>query len=177
MTMAVRTAGAPLALAGNIRRELQDASLQLPVLKIDNVDEQLGDVLVQERMVTTVSSAFGALSLLLACLGLYGVISYAVVRRTSEIGVRMALGATRSDVLRTILAESMMLVAVGIAIGVPAMLAVSRLVAARLFGVGPADPVTITGAIVVLAAAAAVAAFLPARRAARVDPMVALRCE
>jgi predicted permease len=177
MTMAVRTAGEPLALAGNIRRELQDASLQLPVLKIDSVDEQLGDVLVQERMVTTVSSAFGALSLLLACLGLYGVISYAVVRRTSEIGVRMALGATRGDVLRTILAESMMLVAVGIAIGVPAMLAVSRLVAARLFGVGPADPVTIAGAIVVLAAAAAVAAFLPARRAARVDPMVALRCE
>jgi putative ABC transport system permease protein len=177
MMMAVRTAADPAALAAAIRREMSDPALQLPVMKIDTVNEQLSDVLVQERLVSTLSSAFGALSLVLACLGLYGVVSYAVARRTNEIGIRMALGATRSEVLAAVLRESLGLVAVGIAIGAPATLASTRAIASRLFGIGSADPVTIGMAAGLLVAAATMAAVVPARRAARVDPMIALRAE
>jgi len=123
------------------------------------------------------STFFGSLALLLACVGLYGVVSYAVARRTAEIGVRLALGATRGRVLRTILQESLMLVAAGVGIGLPIALALTRLVGARLFGVTPADPPTIAAAVALMMLVAAVASFFPARRAARIDPMVALRCD
>ena len=128
-------------------------------------------------MVTSLSAFFGALAVLLACVGLYGVISFTVARRTSEIGIRLALGATRGQVLRAVLKESLVLVAAGIVIGVPVTLAVTRLVAARLFGVSPTDGLTIGGAIAVMVVLSALAGWLPARRASRVDPMVALRCE
>jgi len=177
MTMAVRTAGDPLAMADAIRRALQGTPLQLPILKIDTAYEQLADILVQERMVTTISTLFGALALVLACFGLYGVISYTVARRTNEIGIRMALGATRGGLLRGVLIESLTLVVTGIAVGVPATVGLTRFMAARLFGVGAADPATIVAAVALVIAAAAGAATLPARRASRVDPMVALRCE
>jgi hypothetical protein len=123
------------------------------------------------------STFFGSLALLLACVGLYGVVSYAVARRTAEIGVRLALGATRGRVLRTILQESLMLVAAGVGIGLPIALALTRLVGARLFGVTPADPPRIAAAVALMMLVAAVASFFPARRAARIDPMVALRCD
>jgi predicted permease len=177
MTMVVRTAVGPRSMANQIRATLQTSELQLPVLKVDTVDEQIADVLVQERLVTTVSNVFGLLSLVLASIGLYGVISYAVARRTNEIGIRMALGASRHGILRAILAESLTLVVVGVTIGVPAALAVTRLIGTRLFGVGSSDPLTIAGAVALLAAVTTVAALLPARRAARVDPMVALRAD
>ena len=177
MTLAVRTAGEPLPMAGQIRRALQDPGLQLPVLKIDTVDEQLGDVLVQERMVTALSSVFGTVSLVLACLGLYGVISYAVARRTNEIGIRMALGATRAGVQRTILGESLTLVAAGIAISLIVTIATAHVIASKLFGVGPADPLTVVAATLVMLAVATLAGLLPARRASRVNPLDALRCE
>jgi len=177
MTIAVRTAGDPLALAARIRQELRDVELQLPVLRIDTIEEQLNDVLVQERLIALLSSFFGLLALLLACVGLYGVVSYAVTRRTAEIGVRLALGATRGRMLRTILQESLTLVAVGVAIGLPIALALTRLLGARLFGVSPADPPTIAAAVAVMVLVAALASVFPARRAARVDPMVALRCD
>jgi ABC-type antimicrobial peptide transport system permease subunit len=105
------------------------------------------------------------------------VISYTVARRTNEIGIRTALGASRHRILRAILAESLTLVVVGVTIGVPAALAVTRLIGTRLFGVGSSDPLTIAGAVALLAAVTTVAALLPARRAARVDPMVALRAD
>jgi predicted permease len=177
MTMAVRTAGEPMAMADAIRRELQGAPLQLPVLRIDTAGEQLSDILVQERMVTTLSTAFGSVSLLLACFGLYGVISYTVARRTSEIGIRMALGATRSGMVRAFMTESLALVVVGIVAGALTTVGVTRLIASRLFGVGAADPATMATGIALVVLAAALAAALPARRAARVDPMVALRFE
>jgi ABC-type antimicrobial peptide transport system permease subunit len=177
MTMAVRTAGEPLAIADAIRRELQGAPLDLPVLKIDTVGEQLSDILVQERMVTTMSTMFGGVSLVLACFGLYGVISYTVARRTNEIGIRMALGATRGGMLRAFLTESVVLVVIGVALGAFATFGVTRLLASRLFGVGAADPVTIAVGTALVVLAAVLAAALPARRAARVDPMVALRLE
>jgi ABC-type antimicrobial peptide transport system permease subunit len=134
-------------------------------------------VLAQERLTATLSGVFGALAILLACLGLYGLMAYTVVRRTNEIGIRLALGATRADVLGMILHESLVLVAIGIAIGLPATNVATRLISARLFGVTPTDPLTIAAAAALMLAVAAVAGFLPARRASRVDPMRALRNE
>src|SRR5262245_8605082 len=177
MTIAVRTAGDPRAMMATLRRELRDVDPNLPILKIDTVDEQLNDVLVQERLVAALSAFFGALALLLACVGLYGVISFTVARRTSEIGIRLALGATRRQVLWSVLKESLTLVAAGIVIGLPATLALARLMASRLFGVGPTDATTIAGGILLMVTLAAIAGLLPAQRAARVDPMLALRAE
>jgi predicted permease len=177
MTIAVRTQGDPRAIAATLRRELRNVDPNLPVLKIDTVDEQLNDVLVQERLVASLSAFFGALAVLLACVGLNGVISFTVARRTSEMGIRLALGATRGQVLWAVLKESLVLVAAGLVTGVPAALALTRLVASRLFGVGPTDVATIAGAVAVIVALSAVAGLLPAQRAACVDPMLALRCD
>jgi predicted permease len=177
MTIAVRTQGDPRAMASTLRRELRNVDPNLPVLKIDTVDEQLNDVLVQERLVASLSGFFGGLAVLLACVGLYGVISFTVARRTSEMGIRLALGATRGQLLWAVLRESLVLVAAGVAVGVPAALALTRLIASRLFGVSPTDVVTMSGAVAMIVALAAIAGLLPARRAARVDPMLALRSE
>ena len=126
---------------------------------------------------TTLASTFGVLALSLAVVGLYGVLAFSVARRTGEIGVRLALGAKQSQVLRQILREAGQLVALGIVIGLPIAWMASRLVSSMLFGVTARDPVTSVVSIAVLACAAFVAAFLPARRAATVDPLVALRAE
>src|SRR5260370_14235294 len=139
MTIAVRPQGDPRAMAATLRRALRNVDPNLTVLKIDTVDEQLDDVLVQERLVASLSAFFGGLAVLLACVGLYGVISFTLARRTSEMGIRLALGATRGQVLWTVLKESLVLVAAGLVAGVPAALALTRLLASRLFGVGPAD--------------------------------------
>lgn len=122
-----------------------------------------------------VSACFGALAAFLACPGIYGLVSYTAAHRTNEIGIRIALGATRTDVLAMIIGESMLLMLVGVTIGVPATVAVTRLISARLFGVSPTDPLTITAAIALMAAVAAFAGFLPALRASKSDPTVALR--
>ena len=177
MTIAVRTSGDPLTLAPRIRQALREIDPTLPVVKIDTVDEQLGDVLIQERLMATLSGFFGAVALVLACLGLYGVVSYSVGRRTSEIGIRLALGATRGGVLGMILRESLVLVSAGVAIGIPVTVAGARLVSSRLFGVSATDPLTIAAAMLVMMAVATAAALIPASRASRVDPMAALRCE
>ena len=120
---------------------------------------------------------FGSVAVLLACLGLYGLVAHMTAQRTSEIGIRMALGATSGAVRRMVLIESLVLVAAGVAIGVPATLVATRLVSSRLFGVTPSDPVTLTSATLLMAVVAALAGLVPAVRASRVDPMVALRCE
>ena len=122
-------------------------------------------------------SAFGVLALVLACIGVYGTMSYAVARRTREIGVRMAMGAQGGHVLRSEIGRAIRLSLAGVAIGAPLTLAASRFVASRLFGVTPSDPLTMTVAITVLVGVTAAAGYLPARRASRVDPMVALRSE
>ena len=119
----------------------------------------------------------GSLALMLASIGLYGVMSYAVARRTNEIGIRMALGAQRIDVLRLVMRESMMLVAAGVAIGLGVAVAASRLVGSLLFGLASTDVVTMAGAMIVMIAVSAFAGYLPARRASRVDPIVALHYE
>jgi len=177
MTIAVRTQGNPVALTTLIRQALGEIDPNLPVVKIDTVDEQLGDVLVQERLMATVSGFFGAIALAIACLGVYGAVSYSVGRRTNEIGIRLALGATRGRVLAMVVGESLTLVAVGLAVGVPATLAASRMMSARLFGVEPTDPPTIAASVAAMLAIAAAAALIPAARGSRVDPMTTLRAE
>jgi ABC-type antimicrobial peptide transport system permease subunit len=135
----------------------------------------VASTLVQERVMATLASAFALLALVLACVGLYGLLAYSVAQRTKEIGIRMALGAPASRVVAHVLRGGARLVAIGIAAGLPAAWAVTRLVESMLFGLTPTDPAALGGAIVLLVAAAQAAAWLPARRASRVDPLTALR--
>ena len=132
---------------------------------------------LQEKVFAQAYTLFGGLALLVASVGLFGLMSYSVARRTNEIGIRMALGAARQDVLRLVMRESMILVAAGVAIGIGGAIAASRLVSNLLFGLAPTDPMTMAGAMTVMVLVSALAGYLPARRASRVDPMVALRCE
>jgi predicted permease len=173
----VRTTGAPAVLAASVQQALRELDPRLPILRVTTLNGQLEHVLAQERLIATLASFFGVLAALLSCLGLYGVVSYTVAQRTSEIGIRLALGATPVHVLRKVLQESLGLALVGIALGVPLALALMRLLAARLYGVNPADPFTLTLAVGLMLSIAALAAFAPARRASRVDPMIALRHE
>ena len=146
-------------------------------LQFRSLETQVNESLLQPRIVALLSSVFGSLALLLATVGLYGITSYAVTRRKGEIAIRMALGASRGSVVRMMLRDVVVLLALGLAAGLAASLAAGRLVASLLFGVRPRDPVQLAGAALILAAATAVAAYLPARRAARLDPMAALREE
>jgi predicted permease len=133
--------------------------------------------ILRERLIATLSDFFGVLALLLACIGLYGILSYGVASRTNEIGIRMALGAQRLDVFWLILREALVLVIVGVVVGLPIIFAVTRLASTLLFGLTPTDPVSLSLAGLLLLAVAMVAGYLPSRRATKVDPMVALRCE
>jgi len=133
--------------------------------------------LSQERLIAMLASFFGGLALLLVCVGLYGVMSYTVVRRTREIGIRMALGAQPGTVRRQVLRETLWLVAGGISIGVPAVLASARLVSGLLFGLEPRDPLSVAMAVLLMTVVALFAGYLPARKASQVDPMEALRHE
>jgi predicted permease len=177
MTLIVRTAGDPTSVAAAARREARAMDPAMPMFEVETLATQVAASLQRERLLATLSSGFGLLALLLSCLGLYGILSYAVARRTSEIGVRMALGADRRDVLWLVLRDALRLVLIGSALGVPAALAAARLVTSQLFGIGAADPGAIVAATLALLVVAAVAGYLPARRATRVDPLVALRCE
>jgi len=141
------------------------------------LETQIWDSLLRERLMATLSAFFGFLAAMLAAIGLYGVISYGVAGRTKEIGIRMALGAERRDVLWLILREALLLVSIGVAIGLPAVFAATRLVSSLLFGLKPADPVSLSAAIILMFVVAAMAGYIPARRATKVDPMVALRYE
>src|SRR4029077_1555149 len=151
-----------------------------PTVPLTNVMTQLDEVegrFLQEKVFAQAYALFGGLALLVASIGLFGVMSYSVARRTNEIGIRMTLGARTREVTSLVMRESLVLVAAGVAIGVGAAIAASRLVASLLFGLTPTDPLAMTGAIVVMLLVSALAGYLPARRAAKVDPMVALRCE
>ncbi|MGH9451104.1 MAG: ABC transporter permease, partial [Terriglobia bacterium] len=173
----VRTHGNPLAMVPSLRQVVNNVDKNLPLFDIHTETEKIGESLMQERLFAQLSSFFGGLALLLACVGLYGVLSYSVARRTNEIGIRMALGAQRGDILWMVLRETLLLIGIGVAIGVPCALAASKLVSRMLFGLKSTDPVTIGIATAVMLAVAVLAGYLPARRASRVDPLVALRYE
>jgi ABC-type antimicrobial peptide transport system permease subunit len=150
---------------------------RMPVFEVETLATQVAASLREERLLATLSSGFGLLALLLSCLGLYGILSYAVARRTNEIGIRMALGADRRDVLWLVLRDALRLVLLGALMGILAALAAARLVSSQLFGISAADPAAVGLATLALLVVATVAAYLPARRATRVDPLVALRYE
>jgi predicted permease len=174
---AVRTVGPPATLASAVRAAVRRVDGSLPLMDVSTQTEQVEGRFEKERLFALAYSLFGGLSVGLTAIGLFGVVSCAVARRTNEIGIRMALGADRTDVRRMILRESLVLVAVGLGFGVGGVLAAGRLVTSLLFGVAPTDGATMLLAVVVMVVVASLAAYLPARRASRVDPMVALRSE
>jgi predicted permease len=177
ISVAIRTSGSPDHFESTVRRALSEVDPRLPVLRIETVEDQLDALLVPERATATFSLFFGALAALLAAIGLYGVMAFNTARRTNEIGIRLALGASRRAVLGMVMKETLGLGACGILLGIPGALAGGRMISARLFSVRAIDPPTIAAASVLMIAVAALAGFLPALRAAKLDPLVALRHE
>jgi predicted permease len=177
MCVVVRTATTSSAIVTRIRDELRDIAPAVPVSSVNTTDAQFNRALSEERLTAWLSGAFGLLAVALACIGLYGVMSYTVSRRTREIGIRMALGESGASVLRRVLRECWILGAVGVAIGIPAAALSARWVQSRLFGVSASDPLTAAAAALLLLCVALLAGFVPARRASRVDPIVALQTE
>jgi ABC-type antimicrobial peptide transport system permease subunit len=173
----VRYSGDFGAIASAVRHAIHEVDRNLPISNVTTLEEQVGRSITNQRLVAQLSTFFGLLAVFLSCIGIYGLMSYVVTRRTNEIGIRMALGAERSHVRWMVMREILLLVALGIAIGVPAALAGNRLISNMLFGVRPADPASLLAAVGALLVVAAIAGYLPARRASLVDPMVALRCE
>ncbi|MGB7435838.1 MAG: ABC transporter permease [Candidatus Acidiferrum sp.] len=177
MTVLVRAATPPLALVVPIRQILAQLDKDQPMAKIATMDQLVGDSVARSRFTTLLLSCFAGLALVLACIGIYGVMAYTVAQRTREIGIRMALGAQRVDVLRLVVGQGFRLAAIGVIFGVGAALALARLMTTLLYGVSAADPLTFVGVAVLLACVAVLACYIPARRAMRVDPTVALRYE
>jgi ABC-type antimicrobial peptide transport system permease subunit len=177
MDVVVRTSGDPLASVGALRAASQQFDPGQVLFGFKSLDEQISETVASQRFAMILLSIFAGLALVLSAVGVFGVISYLVSQRTREIGVRVALGAQRSDVLRLILSEGARLILFGVAIGLAASLGLTRLLATILFGVRASDPVTLIFVSVILSAVALLACYIPARRATRVDPIVALRYE
>lgn len=173
----VRFVGAPENIVPQVRRAVREVNPRLPIDEVVSLSDHVGRSLVQQKLTARLGAFFGLLALLLACIGLYGVLSYAVARRTNEIGIRMALGAQSRNVLWLVLREALLLAGIGIGIGLIASVALTRTAKTLLFGLQPNDPLTITLATALLFSVAVIAGYLPARRASRVDPMIALRDE
>jgi predicted permease len=171
----LRVSGEPVDYTATIERLAREFDPQAPVVELRMMRDSVDASLTQDRFIAQMGSAFSLFALLLACVGLYGVMSYTVARRTNEIGIRIALGAQRRDVVGLVLRETMLLVIIGVIIGLSAALGATRLIASLLYGLTPNDPLTIGLASMLLLTVAALAGYLPARRASRVDPMVALR--
>jgi predicted lysophospholipase L1 biosynthesis ABC-type transport system permease subunit len=171
----VRTSGNPSQAIGTVQREVRAMDAQVPLENAASVDEVIDQSLWMMKIAAGLLAVFGSLALALASVGLYGLVAYSANQRRRELGVRMALGATRGDVLRLVLRDGMALVTVGIAGGIGLSLLVSRALASLLLGVNGSDPVSVAGASVLLASVAFIGGYLPARRASRFDPLMALR--
>jgi len=177
LTLHVKTTADPQAVAEQLRAQLKAIDPHLPLYDIKTLSREIDESLVQERLVTWLSAAFGLLATLLTALGLYGVLTFSVARRTREIGIRVALGAQRRDVFRLIMIRGVVLVGIGLVIGLAASFALSRFISALLFGVAPNSVTTLAAVSAGLVAVALLACYIPARRATKVDPLVALRYE
>lgn len=177
MFVVVHTAGEPLAQIGAIRTEISALDRNLPIPEFRTLDQVVADSLNQPRFFTTLLSLFSAVALTLAAVGIFGLLSFAVARRTREIGVRIALGASPRTLVRTIVREALVLVVIGLGVGLAGALALARILESELFGVSRIDPVTFTGVILTLGATALLASLVPAWRASTVDPLVALRAD
>ncbi len=177
VALVVRTHASPASLAAPLRAIVRDLDREVPVFSVQTMAERVASSVGRPRFYTTLVALFAAVALLLAAVGLYGVIAYAVSQRTHELGVRVALGATSRNISAMVIREGLAITAVGAALGIVAALTAGSVVASLLFGVTPRDPITLGGVVVVLAAVAMLASWLPARRAARVDPLVAMRGE
>ena len=173
----VRYSGPQQSIVPPVRQAFHEVNRNLPIDEVMSLSEQIDRSLVQQKLIARLASFFGVLALLLACVGLYGVLSYTVARRAKEIGIRMALGAQRRDVLWLVLREALTLVVIGVVIGLAASFAATQTASSLLFDLKPNDPLTIKSATLLLLIVAALAGYLPLRRASRVDPMVALRDE
>jgi predicted permease len=177
VTFYVRTARNPLAVAQAARQIVRRMDAALPVYDLKTLDTQIGETHFLDRLLAWLSVAFGSLATLLASIGLYGVTAFNVTRRTQEIGIRMALGAARGNVLQLVMREVLILAAAGLIVGVPAALALGRLVESQLFEMKAGDPVVIAGAMAVVLLVSILAGYLPSRRATHIDPVQALRWE
>jgi len=177
MTIYVRTTAEPNQLMSSIRSKLADIDSNIPIYAMHTTEVQINNSLSSERMIASLSAVFGLLATLLAVIGLYGVMAYTVAQRTREVGIRMALGAARGNVICMVIPAVLVLVAIGVVIGVSAALALTRVVQSQLFGLTPHDPLTLTLATVALALVACAAGYIPAVRASRLDPVAALRYE
>jgi putative ABC transport system permease protein len=177
LSLALRTAEEPTALAGMLQKTLHEIDPDEPVFLVRNMDASRAASEAPQTLATALLGGFAGVALLLAMIGIYGVVAYSAGRRTREIGIRVALGAQRHDVLRVLVGQGILLAVVGIAVGLAGAWVLTRQMASVLSGVAPTDPATFAGVCVLLAAAAIVASYVPARRATRVDPVEALRQE
>jgi predicted permease len=173
----LRTIGDPAQSVAGLRRAVTSIDPNLPLLHIITIHDQISSLMTHDELIATLTGLFSLLALLLTAIGLFGVMSYNVVRRTNEIGIRFALGARRQTVLWMILSESLLLLAFGVGVGIPLALGATRFIRQQLFGLGAVDPVTCATAIAVVVVMTLFAAWLPAQRATQVDPMIALRCD
>ena len=173
----LRTTGDPTQITTAVRAALAEIDPNLPVLEVKTIGQQIDGLMDREKLISQLSTFFSLLALSLACIGLYGVMTYNVVRRTNEIGIRIALGAQSNSVLWMVLKESLVLLAIGIAIAVPATLIATRAIQSQLFGLSHTDPLTFIAAILTITLVTLIAAWFPAHRATKVDPIIALRYE
>jgi predicted permease len=177
MTIYARTAGEPSQLMASIRAKVREMDANLPIYAMRTMETQIDNSLSRERMIASLSTVFGFVATVLAIIGLYGVMSYSVAQRTREIGIRMALGAEQGKVIGMVMREVFTLIAIGVAVGVPAALLLTRVVKSQLYGLEAHDPWTLGLATGLLVMVACAAGYIPALRASRVDPMRALRYE
>jgi len=175
--MEIRTAGDPASVTGEVRQAIHQIDANLPITHVTTLAEQVSNSMGPQRLISVLTGFFGIVGLALACVGLYGIMAYNVARRTHELGVRMALGAQKGEILKMIMGRGLRLTLIGLAIGAAGALALTRLMTNLLYGVRPSDPLTFIAVSLLLAIVALLACYIPARRAMKVDPMVALRYE